>query len=189
MDRNEIPHDPSHLGVPSGASKMVSKPMVCLAQTMHLFCTDTNTIYKWTDTRFHITNVTKEFHWVQPNWFMCLWYVQRKTMHLSCVKVGTISKQTESSFHLSLVTMEYQWTCPKWFLSLRDVWRKPCTYLEPTLTLSPNGSKQDSTWPTSPTSSIRRSNLLSKSVIHLVQIMHLSCVKLSSISKRTDPRY
>ena len=25
---NEIPHDPRHLGVPSGASKMISEPMV-----------------------------------------------------------------------------------------------------------------------------------------------------------------
>ena len=33
---NEIPHDPSHLGVPSGATKMISKPMVRSAQTVHL---------------------------------------------------------------------------------------------------------------------------------------------------------
>ena len=29
---NEIPHDPSHLGVPSGASKTISEPMVRLAK-------------------------------------------------------------------------------------------------------------------------------------------------------------
>jgi hypothetical protein len=34
------------------------------------------------------------------------------------------------------------------------VWRKLCTYLAPTLTLSQNGKKQDSTRPTSPRSSI-----------------------------------
>jgi len=43
---------------------------------------------------------------------------------------------------------------PKWFLSLWYVWRKPWTYLAPTLTLSPNGRKWDSTWPMSPRSSI-----------------------------------
>ena len=38
MERREIPHDPRHLGVPSGASKMISEPMVCFTQTMHLSC-------------------------------------------------------------------------------------------------------------------------------------------------------
>ena len=43
---NEIPHDPRHLGVPSDASKRISEPMVGLAQTVHLSCTNTNTIPK-----------------------------------------------------------------------------------------------------------------------------------------------
>ena len=33
---NEIPRDPRHLGVPSGASKTISELMVRLAQTVHL---------------------------------------------------------------------------------------------------------------------------------------------------------
>jgi hypothetical protein len=45
---------------------------------MHLSCTDTNTISKWTKTRFHMTHVTLEFHWVHPKWFLRLWYVQYK---------------------------------------------------------------------------------------------------------------
>jgi hypothetical protein len=47
-DRNEILHDPRHLGVPSGAPKMVSEAMERLVQTVDLSCTDTNTISKWT---------------------------------------------------------------------------------------------------------------------------------------------
>ena len=31
---NKIPHDPRHLGVPSGASKTISEPMVRVAQTV-----------------------------------------------------------------------------------------------------------------------------------------------------------
>ena len=31
---NEIPNDPRHLGVPSGASKTISEPMIRLAQTV-----------------------------------------------------------------------------------------------------------------------------------------------------------
>ena len=45
---NEIPHDPRHLGVPSGASKTISEPMVRFAQTMHLPYINTNTISKRT---------------------------------------------------------------------------------------------------------------------------------------------
>ena len=43
-DRNELPLEPRHLVVPSSASKMISESVVRLAQTMHLSCTDTNTI-------------------------------------------------------------------------------------------------------------------------------------------------
>jgi hypothetical protein len=41
-----------------GASKMITEPMLRLAQTMHLSCTDTNTISKWTKIRFATTHVT-----------------------------------------------------------------------------------------------------------------------------------
>jgi hypothetical protein len=67
-----------HLGVLSGASTMISEPTVCLAQTVHLSCTDTNTISKWTKTIFYMTHVTLEFHQVRPKWFLSLWYIRRK---------------------------------------------------------------------------------------------------------------
>ena len=56
--RNELRLEPLHLGVPSGASKMISDPMVHMVQTVHLSCTDTNTVSKQTKTRFHLTHVT-----------------------------------------------------------------------------------------------------------------------------------
>jgi hypothetical protein len=55
---------------------MISKRY--LAQTVHLSCTDTNTISKWIETRFQMTNVTEKIHRVHPKWFMSLWYVRRK---------------------------------------------------------------------------------------------------------------
>jgi hypothetical protein len=58
MDPNKLPIEPCHLGVQSGASKMISEPMICLAQTMHLSCTDINTVSKQTEVRFHMTHVT-----------------------------------------------------------------------------------------------------------------------------------
>jgi hypothetical protein len=98
-DRNELLFEPRHLGVPSGASKTISEAMVHLAQTVHLSCTETN----------------------------------------------TVSKRTETSFHLSLVTHKYLQVHLKQFLSLWYVWRKPCTYHAPKLTLYPNVLKADST--------------------------------------------
>jgi hypothetical protein len=77
-DWNEIPHDPRHLEVPSGASKMTPKPMLHLVQTMHQSCTDTNTISKWTEMTFHMTHVSKEIHRVRPKWFLSPWYVKHK---------------------------------------------------------------------------------------------------------------
>jgi hypothetical protein len=61
MDQNELPLDPRHVGVPLGASKMVSPPMVCLAQTMHLSCFEINTISKQDEMTFHLTHITYEF--------------------------------------------------------------------------------------------------------------------------------
>ena len=66
-NRNELPLEPRHLVVPQSASKMISEPMVCLPQTMHLYCTDTKSVSKWKEVRFQRTHVTKEFHRVRQN--------------------------------------------------------------------------------------------------------------------------
>jgi hypothetical protein len=66
---------------------------------------------------------------------------------------------------------------PKWFLSLRYVWRKPCTYLVPILTLSVNGLKWDSTWPTWPRSFHQ---LRAKRHPSLWFVQRKSCIYLAS---------
>jgi hypothetical protein len=109
MDWNKLPLEHHHLGVPLGVSKMIYDPIVHLVQTVHLSCSDTNIVSKWIETRFHISHVTSEFHWVRQKWFPSLWYVRRK----------------------------------------------PYTYLASRLVLSPNLSKQASTWASSPRSTIR----------------------------------
>jgi hypothetical protein len=68
-----------------------------------------------------------------------------QTVHLSYSKISTISKRNETSFHMSLVTYEYHRVRPNRFLSVWYVWRKPSNYLAPTVTLSANRLKQDST--------------------------------------------
>jgi hypothetical protein len=73
-----------------------------------------------------------------------------QTVNMSCIKISTISKRIQMSFHLSLITEEYHWVRPKWLLSLWYIRRKPCTYLESRLALSPNRPKWVSTWASSP---------------------------------------
>ena len=58
MDQNELSLEPHHLGVTSGASKTISEPMERLAQTVHLSCTDTNTVSKDKEVRSSMTHVT-----------------------------------------------------------------------------------------------------------------------------------
>jgi hypothetical protein len=78
MDRNELPFEPRHLGVPSVASKMISEAMVHLAQTVHLSCAETITVSKCTETSFHLSLVTQEYLPVHLKQFLSLWYVWRK---------------------------------------------------------------------------------------------------------------
>jgi hypothetical protein len=139
--------------VPSGVSKTIFERMIHLLQTMHLSCTDTNTIYKQKEERFHMTHVTMVFQRVHPKWFLSLYYVWRKP----CTYIASRIAQCPNgpSFHLSLVTSEYHWVHTKRFLSRWYVWCKLYIYLALTLTLSLNGKKWDSTWSTSPRSSIR----------------------------------
>ena len=96
-----IPLDPRHLGVPSGMSKMIYEPMVCSAPIVHLSYTDTGS--QQTETRFHLTHITKEYHWVRPKRFPSLWYVwYQPCTYLA--STSSISKWTELRYHLSLVT-------------------------------------------------------------------------------------
>jgi hypothetical protein len=57
MDQTEIPHDPCHLGVPSGASKVVSAAVVRLAQTVHLSFVKIGTISGQTESSLHMSLV------------------------------------------------------------------------------------------------------------------------------------
>jgi hypothetical protein len=58
MGQNEIPDDPRHLGVPSGASKMISEAVVHSAQTVHISCVKISTIFERSESSFHLSLVT-----------------------------------------------------------------------------------------------------------------------------------
>jgi hypothetical protein len=136
-----LPFDPRHTRVPSSASKTISEPMVHLAQTMHLSCTETNTISKRIEARFYMTHITMDFHQVSPKWFLRLWYV----------------------------------------------WCKLWIYLAPRLTHSPNGPKRDSNGPHHLGVLSHTSKMISELIVHSAQTVNLSGVKISTISKSTEP--
>jgi hypothetical protein len=66
---------------------------------------------------------------------------------------------------------------------VQNVCCKLCSYLAPTQTLSPNEKKRDSTWPTSPRGSIGCVQNYFRALVCSTQTMHLSCIKISTISK------
>jgi hypothetical protein len=143
----ELLLEPRHLGVPSGVSKMISEPMVrlaplCnyLAPTLALSPNGKKWDFTWsTSPRSTIRSVQNDFH---------VYGTSIEIVHLSCFKISTISEWTELSLEPRL--REYHWVCPKWFMSGWCIPRKLCTYVAPTLTLSTNEKKWDSTWSMSP---------------------------------------
>ena len=72
MDRSGIPYDTCHQGVPSGASKLISKHMVFFIQTVHLPCIRISIISKLTKPSFHLSLFTQEYQIVRPKWFLSL---------------------------------------------------------------------------------------------------------------------
>jgi hypothetical protein len=83
-----IPHGPRHHGVPSGASKMISEPMVHSAQTVHLSCVKTSTISKRTESIFHLSLITWEYHWLRQKRFLSLWCVRGKSCTYLALKLA-----------------------------------------------------------------------------------------------------
>jgi hypothetical protein len=134
---------------------MISEPMVRLAQTVHLFWTDTNTVSKWTEMRFQMAHATYEFYLECPKWFLSLRYVRHKpcTYFASRLALPPNGPKRASTWGSSpRSTIQH---VQEWFLSLCYVWCKQCTYLASRLALSSNGPKRTSTWAKSPRSTIR----------------------------------
>jgi hypothetical protein len=76
---------------------MISRPMICSAQTMHLSCVGSNTISKWTKTSFHLTSITLEYHQVCPKWFPYPWYIRRKPSTFLAPKLKLFPNRSKST--------------------------------------------------------------------------------------------
>jgi hypothetical protein len=110
-------------------SKTIYVPTVGLAQIVHLSCTDTNTIFKWTKTRFHMTHVTMEFDQMRPKRFLRLWYVRQKPCTYLASRLALSSNGLNrastwaSSTRSDIVCVQNDSLC-LWYVR-----RKPCNYL------------------------------------------------------------
>ena len=103
LSLNEIPHDPRHLGVPSGASRRISEPMVRSVQTVHLSCVKITLSLNGPkdlplDPR-HLGVPSGAFKTISKP---LVHYAQ--TIHLSCTNTNTVSKRTRIRFHMTHVT-------------------------------------------------------------------------------------
>jgi hypothetical protein len=143
IDRNEISYDPRHLGVTSSVPKTILEPMVFLTQTVHLSCITSSTISKRTESSFHSSLITKEYHRVRPKWFPSLWYVRCKR----CTYL--VSRLAQLQMYQIKLTL------------------KPCHQGVP----------------------LGASKMISKPMVRLTQIVHLSCVQISTISIQTESSF
>jgi hypothetical protein len=189
MDGIELPLGPRHLGVSFGASKMISKPMVRLTQTMHPSSTDNNTVFKRTEMKFHKNHITYEFHGVCPKWFLGLWYVQRKSfIHLA----------SRLALYPNGLNPASTWASSPW-TTIAGIQNdsEPMVCLAQTVHLSCTNTNTNtiSNWTkmifhtTHLVVTLSVSKMISELVVHSALSVCLSCIKISTISKRTKSRF
>ena len=94
MDQNELPLEPHRLGVLYGASKMISKPVVFLAQTVHLSCANADTMSKQTENEIPHDPLQLGVPSGASKMISEPMVRSAQTVHLSYVKISTISKWT-----------------------------------------------------------------------------------------------
>jgi hypothetical protein len=159
------------------------------APILHLSCTGTNTVSKWTKMRFHMTHVTLEFHWMRPKWFLRLWYVRHKpctylASRLALSPNGLNRPSTWASSPRSTIGCIQNdfWAWGTFGANrapilhrhkhcLRTDWNK--ILHDPQHQVVPSGAYK----------------MIFEPLVCSTQIMHLSCVKVSTISKWTESRF
>jgi hypothetical protein len=147
MDRNEHLLEPCHLGVPSGAFKTISEPMVFLAQTVHLSPNWPKRDSTWPSSpSCSIRCVQNDF------WAYGMFRAKSCTYIMSRLALSPNGPKRASTWASSRRSPSRAF---KMISEPTVRLLKPCNHLTPILTLSLNGPKWDSTWPTSPRCSIR----------------------------------
>ena len=177
---NDIPPDPRHLGVPSGASKTISEPMEHLAQTVHLSYINTNTISKRTE---------RDSIWPTSSGASKTISEPKVRLVQTCTYLTSTltpspnrpNKIPQDPCHL-VVASGASKTISEPMVRLA----KLCTYLTPTLTPSPNGLNKIPHDPHHLGVPSGASKMISEPIVRLAQTMHISYINTNTISKRTE---
>jgi hypothetical protein len=167
---------------------MISMPMVCSVQTVHLSCTDTNIVSKQTKTRFHTTHVSYEFHRVRPKLLMNLWYVPCKPCTYLASRVALSpngpNRAPPDARHLDVPS------------GASKTIYEPMVHLTQTEHLSytdantvSNRSKRVPHDPCHLGVPSVATNTISEPIGLLIQTMHQSCFKSTTTSKWTEPSF
>jgi hypothetical protein len=159
--------------------------MVLLTQTVHLSWTNTNTVSKWTKTRFHKTHITLVFHRVHPKWFASLWYVQRTP----CIYLSPRLALSPNRSKRASTWASSPWSTIKcvqnnfWPYSMFGTNRAPICSDRNTISETDQNEIPHESCHLGVPSAL--SKMISKPMVGSAQTVHLSSVKTSTISKQT----
>jgi hypothetical protein len=148
MDQNKLPVEPCQQGVTSGSFKMVSEPMVRFAQTVPLSYIQMDRNEFPHDPR-HV-GVPFDASKMIPS----LWYVWCIPCTYLALRLALSPKTDLNELPVEPRNLGVPSGVSKMIYEPMVCFVRTVTLSSPTLTPSPNRSKQDSTGPTSPRSSI-----------------------------------
>jgi hypothetical protein len=189
MDWNEIPFEPRHLGVPSDASKMISEAMVYLWQTVHLSCTETNTVSKHTEMSFHLSLVTHEYLPGHLKQFLSLWSIWRKpsTYHAPKPTLSPKGPKGDSILPISprssirCVQNDF-WGYATFGANCGSILHRDLHYLQ----MDQNEILHDPRHLAFPSGA---SKMISELTVRSVKTVHLSWIKISTVYKWTETSF
>jgi hypothetical protein len=149
--------------------------MVHSAQTVHLYCTDSKTVSKRTEMRFHMTHSPRSsIGCVQDDFWADGTFNSNRAPFL---RQDYHYLQTDSN-KLPLEPHHLRVSSGTSKMNSEPMVRyfKPSTYIAAAVTLSPNGPKRDSTWLTLLGLQSGAFNTISEPMVRLAQTAHLSWV-------------
>jgi hypothetical protein len=157
--------------------------MVCLVQTMHLSCTDNNIVSKRTETRLHMTHITKEFYRVCPKQFLSLWYVHRKPYAYLTSRLA-LSPKGPKRASISASSPRCTIGCiQNNFRAYGSFGANDAPMLHRHWHYLQMGRNEIPHYPCQLGVPSGASKTISKPMVHLAQTVHLSYIKISTIAK------
>jgi hypothetical protein len=160
--------------------------MVCSAQTVHLSYINISTISKRTESSFHMSIITLEYHRVCPKQFLSQWYIWRKPCTYLASRLplspnglrraSTWPSSTRST--IGCVQNDF-WAYEMSGANHAPIWQRHLHCLQTDRDKIPHDPRH-----------LRvlsgASKMIYEPVVCSVQTVHLSCVKISTISKWTE---